>query len=68
MEEPPDITDEDEEIFPEFVMKKGLSFLYSGENFETVIDLAFYQKQKPSVGELINALNYYRIYDAFLDL
>lgn len=36
LEDYPEITDEDEEIFPEFVVKEGLVFLYSGENFESV--------------------------------
>lgn len=68
VEEPPQITDEDKEIFPDFVMEKGLSFLYSGENFETVIEVVFDQKPEPSAEEWMDSLNYYRIYDAFLEL
>ena len=67
LEEPPEVTEEDEEIFPEFVVKEGLKFLYSGENFESVIEVAFDQKPRPSVKEFIDSLNYYRQYDAFLE-
>lgn len=40
LEQPPDVNDEDEEIFPDFVAEKGLVFLYSGEDFESVIEVA----------------------------
>ena len=67
LEEPPEITDEDEEVFPEFVIKEGLTFLYSGENFESVIEVAFDQKHQPSMQEFIDSLNHYREYDSYLD-
>jgi len=44
LEDYPEITEEDEEVFPEFVIQEGLAFLYSGENFESVISGAFDQK------------------------
>lgn len=68
IEEPPDVTDEDEEIFPDFVVEEGLVFLYSGENFESVIEVAFDQKKNPSMEEFLDSLNFYREHDAFLDL
>ena len=68
LEDYPEITDEDEEIFPEFVVKEGLVFLYSGENFESVITGAFNHKLDPSMKEFIDLLNYYRDNDSYLDL
>ena len=65
LEEPPEVTDE--EVFPEFVVNEGLVLLYSGEDFESVIEVAFDQKKQPSVQEFIDSLNYYREYDAYLD-
>ena len=67
LEEPPEVTEEDEEIFPEFVVEEGLVFLYSGENFESVIEVAFNQKRQPSMKEFIDSLNYYRDNDSFLE-
>ncbi len=67
LEEPPEVTDEDEEVFPEFVVNEGFVLLYSGEDFESVIEVAFDQKKQPSVQEFIDSLNYYREYDAYLD-
>jgi hypothetical protein len=67
LEEPPEITDEDAEVFPEFVVKEGLVLLYSGENFESVIEVAFDQKQQLSMQEFVDSLNYYREYDAYLN-
>ncbi|MCI9226766.1 MAG: hypothetical protein HFG86_01895 [Dorea sp.] len=67
LEEPPEITDEDEEVFPEFVVKEGLTLLYSGENFESVIEVAFDQKHQPSMQEFVDSLNHYREYDSYLD-
>lgn len=68
LEQPSDVNDEDEEIFPDFVIENGLAFLYSGENFETVIECAFDQKKHPSMEEFIDSLNYYRDHDSFLDI
>lgn len=65
LEEPPEVTDE--KVFPEFVVNEGLVLLYSGEDFESVIEVAFDQKKQPSVQEFIDSLNYYREYDAYLD-
>jgi len=68
LEEPSEVTDEDEEIFPDFVLQEGLVPLYAGDMFESVIEAAFYQKLQPSMKEFIDSLNYYREYDSFLDL
>ena len=68
LEDYPEITDDDEEVFPEFVAEEGLVLLYSGENFEAVISGAFDQKLNPSMKEFIDSLNYYRDNDSYLDL
>lgn len=67
LEQPPDFDERDWEIFLDFVTEEGLVFLYLGENFETVIECAFNQKKQPSMEEFIDALNYYRDHDSFLD-
>ena len=54
LEDYPEITDDDEEVFPEFVAEEGLVLLYSGENFEAVISGAFDQKLNPSMKEFID--------------
>lgn len=64
----PDINDEDEEIFPDFVVINNLKHLCSGEQFEDVIGNALHQKDDPSMEEFIAGLNYYRDHDSFLDL
>ena len=66
IEEPTYVTDEDEEIFSDFVIENNLEFLYSGENFVSVIQVAFSQKRYPSMEEFLDSLNFYREHDAFL--
>ena len=68
LEDYPEITDDDEEVFPEFVAEDVEVLLYSGENFEAVISGAFDQKLNPSMKEFIDSLNYYRDNDSYLDL
>ncbi len=46
----------------------GYAFLYSGESFQAVVDLAMKQKPSASVEEVIRCLNYYSNNDDFLDL
>ena len=68
LEHYPDVNDDDEEIYPDFVTKEGLRLFYSGEHFEGVIHNALFQKNQPSVDEFIAGLNYYRDYDSFLGI
>lgn len=62
------MNDEDEEIFPDFVVKEILKLFYLGEHFEDVIHNVLFQRNKPSMEEFIKGLNYYREHDSFIDL
>ncbi|AOI56432.1 DUF7716 domain-containing protein [Burkholderia diffusa] len=62
------VDDNDEEIYPREVNERGYAFLYSGENFQAVVDLAYKQKPTASAKEVIQCLNYYAQHDDFLDL
>ncbi|WLE64151.1 hypothetical protein GIY62_35420 (plasmid) [Burkholderia plantarii] len=62
------VNDDDEEIYPDDVKENGLTFLYSGENFQAVVDLAVKQKPAASPAEIIRCLNHYAEKDDFLDL
>lgn len=68
LENYPDVNDEDEEIFPDFVVKENLKLFYSGEDFEDVVHNILFQRDQPTMEEFINGLNYYREHDSFLDL
>lgn len=60
--------DDDNEIYPPAVLRNALTFAYSGQQFQDVVDLAFKQKPGASTREIIDALNYYSEHDDFLDL
>ena len=68
IERPQEVTDDDEEIFPDFVIENSLNFLYSSELLENVIFNALHQKSNPSMKEFIECLNHYDKKDNFLDL
>ena len=63
----PIISDDDEEIFPDFVKEKSLSLLYYGEQFEDVLMNVSSQKDSASINDYINGLNYYMKHDTFMD-
>lgn len=63
----PNVGDDGKEIYPSFVLKKKLYFLYSGEQFADVIDSVMEQKPSATTKDFIKALNYYSEYDDFLD-
>ncbi len=63
----PTITDDDDEIYPDFVRDNSLEFYFYGQQFEDVISSVLDQKKNPTVGEFVSALNYYTENDAFLD-
>lgn len=63
-----EFTDDGEEIYPDAVLSQGLSFLYSCENFQAVVDLALSQDSGVSHEKIIECLNYYNEYDDFLDI
>lgn len=62
------VDDNDEETYPKEVSDRGYAFLYSGENFQAVVDLAFKQKPSATIEEVIDCLNHYSDCDDFLDL
>lgn len=68
LEDYPDINDEDEEEYPDFVLKEKLKLFYYGEQFEDVLRNILYQKRDASINEFIEGLNHYREYDTFLEL
>lgn len=63
----PDVDDNDQEIYTDFVTKNKLVMFYSGEQFEDVINNTLYQKSNATIEEFIFALNYYRDNDNFAD-
>ncbi|MGA3698056.1 DUF7716 domain-containing protein [Enterobacteriaceae bacterium TYF_5] len=64
----PDVDDNDNEIYPDIVQMNHLVYLYSGQQFADVIDLALEQKPSATLDDLVNALNYYSEHDDFMDL
>ena len=64
----PDITYDDEEVYPDFVVNEGLEFYCSGELLEGIIQNVLHQKSQPSMKDFITQLNYYMKNDAFIVL
>ena len=60
--------DNGQEFYPPAINDLGYVFLYSGENFQAVVDLAYRQKPAASVEEIVRCLNHYAKHDDFLDL
>ena len=63
----PIISDEDEEVYPDFVVEKSLELFYDGRQFEDVIMNVLHQKSTANIDEFILGLNYYTENDTFLD-
>jgi hypothetical protein len=68
LEQYPDVTKDDEEIFPVFVVEKGLRLLCYGDYLEDVIRNAMHQKEKPTIEDYVTGLSYYLENDSFRDL
>ena len=66
--ETPTFDEDDNEVYPEDVRELGLTFLYSCDNFQDVVDLAYKQKPNATFEEVIRCLNHYSDFDDFLDL
>ena len=64
----PTVTENDEEIFSDFVIKEELEYFCSGEDLEGVVFNLLHQKNQPSMDEFIAGLNYYLEHDSFLIL
>ena len=67
MDDYPEVDDNDQEIYTDFVTENKLVMFYSGEQFEDVINNTLYQKSNATIEEFIFALNYYRDNDNFAD-
>ena len=67
MDDYPDVDDNDQEIYTDFVTENKLVMFYSGEQFEDVISNTLNQKFDATIEEFIFALNYYRDNDNFAD-
>ena len=63
----PDIDDDDNEIYTDFVTERKLVMFYSGEQFEDVIGNMLSQKMDSAIEDFISGINYYREHDDFLD-
>lgn len=66
LDEVVDIDDEtDEEIYPEFSIKKDLEWYFSGQVPNYIIDNTKFQLKNPSVQDYIRNLNNYSSHDCF---
>lgn len=64
----PEITDDDEEIFSEFVKGNSLSLLFREELVQDVIYNMLHQNQSATDQEILNATSYYSNHDNFMIL
>ncbi len=64
----PDINDDDEEIFPPFVVENHLKMIYRDELIQDVILNCLFQKPEVSPKEIMAALDYYDEHDCFMEL
>ena len=63
----PTISDDDEEIYPDFVIQNSLELLYYGQQFEDVIINILNQKIDANIDDYISGLDYYSKHDTFKD-
>jgi hypothetical protein len=63
----PQVDENDNEVYPQDAASRGLSYIYSGEQFADVILSVIEQKPSASNQDFIDALNYYLENDDFLD-
>jgi hypothetical protein len=67
LDSPPDGDENDDDVYPDFVVKNKLEFVYKGDQFEDVVMNVLHQKPTATIVDFIDALNYYRQNDTFLD-
>ncbi len=63
----PEITDDDREIYPQFVVKHGLSLLFREELVQDVIHNVLHQKPSATDQEILEAIIFYDTNDTFMD-
>ena len=61
------VTDDDEEIYPDFVVKENLELFYDGAQFEDVLMNTLHQKKTATIDDFVSGLNYYMEHDSFKD-
>lgn len=64
----PEVTENDEEMFSEFVENNSLSLLFRDELIHDVISNIFYQKPSATDLEILKAICYYSKNDCFMKL
>jgi hypothetical protein len=62
----PLIDDDDQEIYPDYVLQQGLEFCFSDALLEDVIMSALLHKPTASNEELLAAIDYYAEHDCFM--
>ncbi|WP_320707877.1 DUF7716 domain-containing protein [Enterobacter cloacae] len=68
LESYPAIIDDDEEVYPDFVVENSLELFFYGEQFIDVLHNISIQREKPSVDDFISGLNFYLENDNFIEL
>ncbi|HAT7731355.1 TPA: hypothetical protein O8U43_002875 [Enterobacter cloacae] len=68
LESYPVISDDDEEVYPDFVVENSLELFFYGEQFIDVLHNISIQREKPSVEDFISGLNFYLENDNFIKL
>lgn len=63
-----EITDDDEEIFPESITQNNLEFWFTDELLEDVTFNALKQKKSATNEEILKAIKHYNERDSFMDL
>lgn len=64
----PEITDDDEEIFSDFVMDNSLNLLFREELVQDVISNVLHQKASATEQEILDSISYYSKNDSFMNL
>lgn len=68
IDEYPEVTDDDEEIFSEFVEQNSLNLLFREELIQDVIQNVLHQKVLASDLEILKAVTYYNNNDNFMTI
>ena len=63
----PEITDDDDEIYSEFVVNNSLNIIFREELVQDVVRNVLHQKALATDGELIKAISYYSKKDSFMN-
>jgi hypothetical protein len=68
LDEYPEITDNDEEVFSDFVVENSLHLLYRDELVQDVIESVLLQKADATPDLILSAIIYYDERDSFLEI